>query len=696
MKSNKNRKQALDPKNENRGSTPIPFPEEVEHLKNMLVFIGDELQESINRVERHDKEYNEFKRYMAEYRHEIDPKELFQNELFLKNIEIPGVIATKERERLRKLLDSPYFSRIDFRIDGDSETAVYYIGRFTFGKKDQIHIFDWRAPIASMFYDVEVGRAGYDAPIGRIDGELTRKRQFKIRNGEMEYVLESSTNIQDDVLQRELSSTSDEKMKSIIATLQREQNQIIRNEQAGTMVIQGVAGSGKTSIALHRIAYLLYRFKDTLSAENIVVLSPNKVFGDYISSVLPELGEEPILEMSFVDVAKDQLDGVISFELDKDSLETNDLSWAERVRFKSTLDFIIMLDDYMDDVEDAIFAPSDYMYGGFTATSAWIWKRYKAYKRYSIKRRLEEIANDIHNKFVAENIYNEKLPGERTILKGLTSMLTVKNTLALYKGFFRHINKPDYFVMPEKKTLEWADVYPFMYLHSSFVGMKENKNIKHLVIDEMQDYTPIQYEVMNLLFKCNKTILGDFGQAINPNNLHSLDFMRDIYVEGKIVELNKSYRSSYEIINFAKRVLSVSKLEPVERHGEEPSLIKCQTKQEEMEQIKVHIDAFLQSHNVTMGIITKTNTDAKILYDVLCQKYNVHLLTPDSDKFTSGITITSIQMSKGLEFDEVIITSVNQATYYNEYDRGLLYIACTRAMHRLTLIYDGELTKLIK
>ncbi|MFN1864746.1 HelD family protein [Clostridioides difficile] len=633
--------------------------------------------------------------YMVKNRGEIDPHEMFQNEQGLKQIDNYGAFMVKVRDKINKIKDSPYFARIDFRLKDMDDESKYYIGRFAFDYEDELIILDWRSPIASMFYDYEIGKAGYDAPIGWVDGEITRKRQFKIKNGKLEYALESSINIQDDILQKELSHTSDEKMKSIISTIQKEQNQIIRNDKADTLIIQGVAGSGKTSIALHRIAFLLYRFKDKISANNVIILSPNKVFGDYISNVLPELGEEPLCELSFENIAEVQLDRVINFESEKDPLEINDAKWSERVRFKSTLDFVKLIDDYIKQMPNKIFIPKDYTFGSFTAKSDWIQSRFEAYNRYPVKKRLENVAEDIHYKFESDNIMEEDLPKVKSILKSLNGMLTIKNTLTLYKDFFKQMNISNMFVMVEKKTLEWSDVYPFIYIHAAYEGIQEDKIIRHIVIDEMQDYTPIQYAVINLLFKCKKTILGDFGQLVNPNHTHTLDDMKQLYNDGELVMLNKSYRSTFEIINFAKKIQDISSLEPIERHGEEPALLKCNNEQDEINKIKIEIEEFKKSDNATLGIILKTDNDAKAVYDALREEYSVHLISSESSSFTKGVSITSIKMSKGLEFDEVIVPSVNNKTYYSDYDRSLLYIACTRAMHKLKLTYTCELTQLI-
>lgn len=671
------------------------FPDEIAHLIDINNKLDDAFKKAENLVDKLDKDYMDTKMYMVKNRGEIDPHEMFQNEQGLKQIDNYGAFMVKVRDKINKIKDSPYFARIDFRLKDMDDESKYYIGRFAFDYEDELIILDWRSPIASMFYDYEIGKAGYDAPIGWVDGEITRKRQFKIKNGKLEYALESSINIQDDILQKELSHTSDEKMKSIISTIQKEQNQIIRNDKAHTLIIQGVAGSGKTSIALHRIAFLLYRFKDKISANNVIILSPNKVFGDYISNVLPELGEEPLCELSFENIAEVQLDRVINFESEKDPLEINDAKWVERVRFKSTFDFVKLIDDYIKQMPNKIFIPKDYTFGSFTAKSDWIQSRFEAYNRYPVKKRLEKVAEDIHYKFESDNIMEEDLPKLKSILKSLNGMLTIKNTLTLYKDFFKQMNLSNMFVMATKKTLEWSDVYPFIYIHAAYEGIQEDKIIRHVVIDEMQDYTPIQYAVINLLFKCKKTILGDFGQLVNPNHTHTLDDMRQLYNEGELVTLNKSYRSTFEIINFAKKVQDVSSLEPIERHGEEPALVKCTNKQDEVSRIKIEIEEFKKSDNATLGIILKTDSDAEVIYNALKQEYSVNLISSESSSFTKGVSITSIKMSKGLEFDEVIIPSVNSKTYYSDYDRSLLYIACTRAMHKLKLTYTGELTQLI-
>lgn len=674
-------------------TAPIPFPDEIEHLHALRHRLDDALREADDTVEQIDREYMREKRYMAQYRGEIDPHEMFQNELALRQIDRTGAFAVSVREQIAKLQDSPYFARVDFQSHGSRAAFPYYIGRFSFRHQDELLVCDWRAPVAALFYDCEVGPAGYEAPMGRMEGALTRKRQFKIKDGQMEYAIETSANIQDDVLQRELSHTSDEKMKSIIATIQKEQNRIIRNERAGTLLIQGAAGSGKTSIALHRIAYLLYRFKGRLSAQNVTVISPNRVFGDYISNVLPELGEEPIYELGLADVAAVQLEGVIAFKPDSDPMEAAGAAWMERARFKSTLSFLDLLDRFLQTMPEAVFEAADCVFGAYSIDAAWIQNRFTAYPSVPVKRRLELLANDLQDRFASEPFADDSVPTAKTILKRLRAMLKIKNTLALYKAFYQWLGMPERFVMPAKSTLEWMDVYPFLYVHASFEGLRESRVIRHLVVDEMQDYTPVQFAVLNRLFPCQKTILGDFGQCVDPCHSHTLADLRRLYEGAEFVELNKSYRSTYEIIRFAKRIQPAAP-EPVERHGEEPVLLPCAGKEEELEHIEAIMEAFGRSGFASLGILVKTNRDAEALYEKLSNKH-VHLLTPESSRFTNGVSIASIRMAKGLEFDEVVIPDADAENYATEYDRRLLYVACTRAMHRLSLLYTGARSRLI-
>lgn len=674
-------------------------PEELAHLSRILRMVNEELEEAQRSVDQMDEEYREAQLYMASMRGEGDAKEMFQNEMALRQIDSQGVLTVVYRDRLQKTKASPYFARIDFLPEGEQETAAYYIGLYAFRFQRQLYVIDWRSPVASMFYDFELGPAYYDAPQGHTDGEIRLKRQFKITNGEMEYAFDSSQNIQDDILQQELAHTSDEKMKSIISTIQKEQNQIIRNEKAHTLIIQGVAGSGKTSIALHRVAFLLYRYRNTIKAQNVTIISPNKVFGDYIGNVLPELGEEPIFEARLEDLALIQLENGVDFVGDRDPLETADPAWEQRVKFKSTVEFVRLMDDFIERLPELAFHPQNYEYKEWKVPADWIQARVDVYKRFPLIKRLEMVADDIHSRLENEFLREEQPPHRNRIFQALRKMLTMKTTLSAYRAFFRQLGKEraKLYKPFQKGVLEWNDVFPYLYLQAAFTGLQQSRLIKHLVIDEMQDYSPIQYAVLNLLFQCPKTILGDFSQSINPYSPYTLEDLHQLYEGSQLMRLEKSYRSTWEIIHFAKKIVAQADFQAVERHGPAPDLLAFPTPEEELEAVCQRIAAFHESKYNALGIVTRTNSEAKALYEELrAQGAEVNLITPESSSFQNGATVLSIQMSKGLEFDQVLLPHATEETYHTDFDRNLLYVACTRAMHQLTITCTGEITPLLR
>jgi len=673
--------------------------DETKYLEIISEKLKDSLKELDESVSRYENEYKESMKYLWENRSGMDKMEIFSNEKSVSQIVSSGEFTAKRRTVIEKLMDSPYFARIDFKYNDGDEEEPFYIGRFSYvDKNGNMLIYDWRAPIAGMYYDFELGPAFYNAPVGIIEGEITLKRQYKIKNGIMEYALESSISINDEVLQKELSHTSDQRMKNIVATIQKEQNQIIRNENADVLVIQGVAGSGKTSIALHRVAYFLYKYKEHLSAQNIMIISPNRVFADYISNVLPELGEEPVTEAGFEDIAAELLDHSLEFETYAEQieeiLEENDPSLAERIKYKSSLEFLYLLDEYLKQADENWFCPCDCTFGKITIPKEFIQAKYLALKSKPMLQRLDEISGSIIEKLKSESGFERKLPGKRDFQKQLSSMLKADNMLTFYIGFFEYIGRPDLFMLKSGCKLEATDVYPYLYLKIYVEGANDFKDFKHIMIDEMQDYTPVQYAVIKKLFHCRKTILGDFGQTVNPYNTISREAFMYLYENAELIELTKSYRSTYEIIRFAQKIQDHA-IDPIERHGDEPEVIKCENRISELSTIDGILEKFKKSNYSTVGIICKLMLQAEEFFKELSKLHEVVLLDINSSVFKNGITITTIHMAKGLEFDEVILPSVNAAVYKSEHDKNLLCIACTRAMHRLSLTYYGEASTIL-
>jgi DNA helicase-2/ATP-dependent DNA helicase PcrA len=607
-----------------------------------------------------------------------------------------GEAAVARKRRLLKLSQSPYFGRLDFTPQGKTRSPVY-IGVYSFLDEQQRQnlIYDWRAPISSLFYDYELGDAAYATPSGSIAGTIDLKRQYKIRDGQLEFVLENDVNIHDDVLQRELAKSSDDKMKNIVATIQRDQNAVIRNETASVMVIQGVAGSGKTSIALHRIAFLLYRYRETIAAKDVLIISPNKVFADYISNVLPELGEEHIPELGMEELAADLLDHRYLFQTFFEQvsalLENPDPSFVERIRFKSSGEFLSQLNKYLLHVENNYFTGSELRFGRLVVPLSFILGRFKAYHRVPLLKRFPQVAQDVRT--YVRDATQRKLTGQEKAIIGeaIPRMFKFTQVLDFYRDFYRWLGRPELCRVEPGQRLEYADVFPLIYLRLRLEGLSTYEHVKHLVVDEMQDYTPVHYAVLARLFSCRKTILGDVHQTVNPYSASSAETIERVFPQAEVVKLHRSYRSTLEITAFAQRITPNPDLLPLERHGREPLLLRFDRPADELAAIQELVAAFQSGGQQSLGIVCKTLRQAETVHQAV-QGAGIQLLTADSTTFKEGVVITTAYLAKGLEFDEVIVPFASAATYKTDVDRGMLYVACTRAMHQLTLTHTETST----
>lgn len=628
---------------------------------------------------------------------DIDPHEIRSMRESILNHFAIGESVIDKRKRLTKILAIPYFGRIDFQEEKeDSNVMPLYIGIHTFydSESKATLIYDWRAPISSMFYDYELGEASYQSPSGKMNGEISLKRQYRIRNGKMEFMIESSLTVHDDILQKELSANADDRMKNIVATIQREQNRIIRNEEARTLIIQGVAGSGKTSIALHRIAYLLYAFNDHISSKDILIISPNKVFADYISNVLPELGEEIVPQTSMEEILSEVLGRKYKylsfFEQVNELLTKPTPDFVRRIQYKASFDFISSLDRFILHIENHYFRAKDVkLTRHITIPSEFIKEQFHRFNRYPMRQRFEAMTDYILDMMKVQYAFTTTTAERNFLKKEIKGMFAGNNDLQVYKDFFTYINQPELFKMRKNRTLEYADLAPLAYLHIALEGSTKN-SVKHLLIDEMQDYTPVQYKVIQKLFPCRKTVLGDASQSVNPYGSSTAEMIQKSFVTGEIMKLCKSYRSTCEITNFAQKIRPNADLEPIVRHGEKPQILQYKNKKEELSGIIDLISRYRKSAYKSLGIICKTESQAKVLADQLKgPAADIHFLSNQSAAFVQGIILTSAHMAKGLEFDEVIIPEVDDKNYHSEIDRNMLYVAATRAMHRLTLTYSG-------
>lgn len=670
--------------------------QEKEYLKQIISFLKKVIGNTDASVKDHVDTLAEYKDYIWSNK-DIDPHEIRSMRESILNHFALGESVINKHKRLTKILAIPYFGRIDFlEKKENSKVMPIYIGIHTFYDPESraTLIHDWRAPVSSMFYDHELGEAGYRSPSGEIKGVISLKRQYRIRGGKREFMIESALTVHDDILQKELSSNADDKMKNIVATIQREQNRIIRNEDIRTLIIQGVAGSGKTSIALHRIAYLLYTFRDSISSKDILIISPNKVFSDYISNVLPELGEETVPETSMEQILSGVLEHKYKYQtyfgLVNELLEKPSSSLINRIAYKASFGFISELDKFILHIENTYFKAADVKLTKYiTIPAPFIEEQYLRFNRYPIRRRFDAMADYMLDMLKIQYAFTVTTAGRNLLKKEIRLMFAGNNDIQVYKDFFKWTNNPGMFKMRKGHTLEYSDLAPLAYLHLALEGNGNQPfRVKHLLIDEMQDYSPIQYKVIQKLFPCRKTVLGDAGQSVNPYGSSTAETIQKSLTASEIMKLCKSYRSTFEITDFAQKIHPNAELEPVARHGEKPQILQFGSAVEELSGIMGLISTYRKSGYKSLGIICKTEQQARKMADMLKSYANdISFLSSQSSAFVQGIVITSAHMAKGLEFDEVIIPQTDERNYRSEIDKSMLYVAVTRAMHRLTLTF---------
>ncbi|KPU45205.1 helicase IV [Oxobacter pfennigii] len=645
----------------------------------------------------------------------------------------------KVKEKYEKMILSPYFGRIDFHESGEAGAEKFYIGISNLVNDDyDVLIYDWRAPVSGMFYDYEIGEASYVCPEGVIKGRLTLKRQYKITNGKIEYMFDSNLKIDDEILQEILSKSTDDKMKAIVTTIQREQNKVIRNEEFKNLIVQGPAGSGKTSIALHRVAYLLYKYREKITSQNIVIFSPNQIFNDYISNVLPQLGEDNISQTTF----KEYMHKALGYELNKEDyydmmeyiLSSQDSPAYQRrmnsIKYKSSMEFIHVLKQYVNHVQKAGRSFDDIIFGGKLIISSKELRElfHNDYIDLPIKRRLQKIKNRILyllepyerksiNEAAGNKIYSVK--AELNEVYQQVDRLTDFNLIDLYMKLFENLEQFYHNVNTEYTkeeivdiksytlenfkyhTLYYEDQTPLLYLKGAFGDLPKTTDIKYVIIDEAQDYTPLQYEVFHQLFDhASITMLGDLNQSINPYmNVGDYNNISHIFSEDNtcIMSLSKSYRSTAEITRFSRKLLNKEvTAESVARHGDEPIVFGFNKEEYIKERIHRDIIKYKGKGYKSIGVITRTKKQAKEVYDYLKDRVEIKVLIDDDEEFLNDVIVIPAYLAKGLEFDVVIIFNAGEGNYNSEEERLLLYTALTRALHVLCVYYSGEPTMLLQ
>ncbi|MGN0506577.1 MAG: HelD family protein [Lachnospiraceae bacterium] len=688
------------------------------YLNRVLKRLAAAVEELEQKMEFRRSEITKMQEYYWESYTEYDEYgyEKNDNDRLLREEADAHKELVKKYARYVKMMDSPYFAAITFRYDGEEEEETYYIGigDFSPSKAEAPLICDWRAPISSLFYDYDIGRASFQAPAGEIFGDLTKKYQFKIKIGKLLYVIDSDIVVNDEVLQRELSMNANARLKSIVSTIQKEQNAIIRNEADKILVIQGSAGSGKTSVALHRVAYLLYHHRKQLSANQILILSPNPVFSEYISHILPELGEENILEMTFdlyayreLKAYKEAEDRYHYLERLLCMSEEDAKEYQQSVQEKQSKEYVEELNLFVLTLEDSLMNFKPLSYKKLSKTEQELRTLfYEKFPDIPILSRMKTVADYVIDE--EETLLGREYDVlERGIVESkLDNMYETKNLFTLYNRFLRESGRTEISELAEH--IPYEDVYPMLYLKYLLSGGAVRTGIKHLIVDEMQDYSYVQFLLLGKMFSCPMTILGDREQQAAPGKPDAQELCRDVFgKKAKLLTLKKSYRSTFEISQFANEIAGIEGEEAFERHGRKPEYFLAATENEMTEKLY----SVLSEENMDMpehgrepetgsifettAVLTKTWEEAQKLYLALKDRLPVSLLSAESSHMEKGIVITTFYLAKGLEFDSVHVAYVQKDTYFSDYHRQILYIAATRALHELHLYGVGEKSELV-
>ena len=650
---------------------------------------------------------------------------------------------------LTNAIPSPYFGRFDFRMLGDRESKPIYIGKTNVNKGSTFVITDWRAPICSLYYDSNVGFAEYESPGGIIKGNLELKRQINVENSKLIDVVDSNLVTNDELLKPYLSSNADNKMKTIIETIQKEQNQIIRKPITDNIIVQGVAGSGKTSVALHRIAYLIYNLGSEINSNQFLVLGPNDYFLNYISSILPELETEPVAQKTFLSLANEYLNENLSFNDINNNIKKCDRIALQNIEsYKSSLEFKRLLELFLEnyisdglvskgfeidgetiytveDIKKMLFYNSN-KYPNFDSACNYFVAKFRE-KMDEIYERLNQKYRNIYislpkgdperKEAIDKSTELHKLVKENGVklLKDYFKKLKAK-PLDLYKIFIASLNNYDNVLSEKellllqkntlislrKKKVSFEDLPAIMYINYALSGDKIK--YKHIVIDEAQDYGLFHFDILKTISdnKSTFSIYGDLAQAIysyrSIGNWEALN--KEIFNNTfEILNLSKSYRTTIEITNNANNILHEMNLNlanPVIRHGNQVEFLDdFDDSNYKLNKIKTWIEKGYK----TIAVICKTENEAKETCETLAnQGIDIKYISEKDEEYNGGVFVLTSASAKGLEFDAVIVNDASSDIYLanSEVDMHLLYVACTRALHEQVILYKNELTKPFK
>ncbi|AZB43086.1 helicase [Bacillus sp. FJAT-42376] len=686
--------------------------------------------------------------------------------------------ASKRLTALRRMQKSPFFGRIDFMEEGTSAPERMYIGisTLTDPSGENFLIYDWRAPVSSVYYDCQPGPAKYRTPGGIIQGILEKKWQYLIRGGRIQSMFDTSLTIGDEILQQVLGKGTDKQMHNIVATIQQEQNRIIRHDRGRMLIVHGAAGSGKTSAALQRIAYLLYKYREKLNADQIILFSPNSMFNHYVSNVLPELGEENMQQVTFQEYLDHRLETEFQIENPYDQLEyvlTEEDNPFYRTRmagiqFKAGHHFYKAIQSYRDSLEFSGLVCKGVIFRGKPLVTAqqmedrfyssetslrfhsrleklqdWLIRQLKIAEKAErtkpwVQEEIELLSNEEYHKaftylaekrgFTGESIHDYEMePGALARLIVRRKLQPLKKWIkewqfidfkGIYKQLFadpgrisRHIEReaPEQWAdvcqltvsMLDEDQLLYEDATPYLFLKELIQGFQTNSSIKHVIVDEAQDYSPFQFEFMKRLFpSARMTVLGDFNQAIFAHASKMADFHTLTSLYGPdatfAISLTRSYRSTRPIVEFTRTLVpNKEEITAFERDGERPILTEVSDSNDLHRSIASKIEDLRKRQFSTIAVICKSAAESACAYKALSGIAGMKLLKSGSMEYEQGIVVIPAYLAKGIEFDAVIVYNASAEVYGDESVRRLLYTACTRAMHHLQLYSVGTPSPLL-
>jgi len=680
------------------------------------------------------------------------------DEQYIQNM---SKIYSNKLKNLNNAVSVPYFARVDFKEDKQNNIQKIYIGKTGIFNDDyEVVVTDWRAPISSIYYDGQLGNVEYECPDGIIKGDLSKKRVYTIENSILKDYQDIDITTNDEFLQECLNENSEARLKNIISTIQSEQNKIIRAKMSNPLIVQGVAGSGKTTVALHRIAYLVYTYEKEFNPDEFLIIAPNKFFLDYISNVLPDLGVDYVRQQTFEEFMLENIDA--NFEINPINVELSNIVnqngktdlIKKSANFKSSLRFKELIDEFIDK-----FLKSTLPKGDFKISDIVVFNHDEVidmfmnyFKNNSIndskkmltailQKRVSNIANELIDRLseqrksklynIDKNLSDDKVKeirleifketeyemqqlfkgGKKLVLDYLKNF-KIEKVLSIYKKiisdkilFDKYVKSELYEYILEtykknikSKKVEYEDLAPLFYIQNRFWGNINNLKLEHIVIDEAQDLGEFQFYNFKEIVKPNMsmTILGDISQGIysykginNWNKLNQIVFDNKASIE----YLKESYRTSMEIMNEANTIINkivdnenIILAQPIERHGDKVEHWKIDSEDSKISKIYEIIKTHLEAGHINIAVITKDFDESIELHKKLTNyEVDIKLISENLDKYTGGTIIIPSYLSKGLEFDSVIISDSNKYSE-NILDTKLLYVACTRAMHTLDII----------